>query len=92
MTTICIACFPLLMISPHKLISNLNRFCGDRLYKSVYKSRSKICKLKSNFLSRDKVVNTSSKRISDCVVPNGTTYVDCNSQNVILLMTCNGCS
>ena len=70
----------------------VNRLCGNKSCKSIYKCKSKNCKLKSNFVSRDKLVSTSSKRIFDCVVPNETTYIDCNSPSVIYLMTCNRCS
>ena len=44
------------------------------------------------FVSRDKVISTSSNRIFDCVVPNGTTYIECNYSNVIYAITCNRCS
>lgn len=32
---------------------NLNKMCGNRSCKSIYKCKPKICKLKSNFVSRD---------------------------------------
>ena len=51
------------------------------LYKSIYKCKSKISKLKANFTSMDKVVGKSSKRIFDF-----------NSPNVICQITCNGYS
>ena len=70
----------------------VSRLCGNKSCKSIYKCKSKNCKLKSNFVSRDKLVSTSSKRIFGCVVPNETTYIDCNSPSVIYLMTCNRCS
>ena len=59
--------------------------------KSIYKCKSKTCKLKSNFILRDNVVITSSKRIFDCEVPNETRYIDYNSPNVIYLFTWNRC-
>ena len=41
-----------------------------------------------NFVSRDKIVSTSSKNCEfDCELPNGTTYVNCNSPTVIYLIT-----
>ena len=33
----------------------------------------KICKLKPNFVSRDKVISIFAKRIFDCIVPSSTT-------------------
>ena len=44
-------------------------------------------KSKSNFICRDKVASTFSKKMFDCVVPNGTTSVDCNSPNKIYLIS-----
>ena len=49
------------------------------------------CKLEFNFISKDKTVHTYSKRIFDCAVMNGTTYVDFDSPNVIYLITCDRC-
>ena len=51
-----------------------------------------MCKPKSNFVSRDKVINTFSKKIFYFAVRNGTTYVDCNSPIMICVITCNRCS
>ena len=51
-----------------------------------------ICKLKPNFVSRDKVISTSIKNIFDCVVRNGTAYNDCNSPNGKYKFNCNRCS
>ena len=50
-------------------ITNLNKLCVNESCKS------KICKL----VSRNKTINTSSKRVFDCVLPNGKAFVDCNS-------------
>ena len=44
-------------------ISNVNKLCGSGSRKSLYKSKSEIFKLRSNFVSRGKVGRTSSKRI-----------------------------
>ena len=63
----------------------------NRTYKSFYKCKSKICKLEPNFVTSDKVISTPRKRMFDCVVPNWTTYIDCNSSNVIYLFTCDRC-
>ena len=70
-------------------MTNLNKLCGSGSCKSSYKWKSKICKPKPNFVSMDKVISTSSKKIFDCVVPKKTTYTDCNSPNVIYWITCN---
>ena len=67
-------CFVLFyhILSHTNSINNLNKLCGNGSNKSIYKGKSNIWKLKSNFVSSDKVVSTSSKRLFDCVVPNGT--------------------
>lgn len=48
--------------------------------------KQKFCKLKSNFVSRYKVVSTSSKKIFGCVVPKLTTYVVCSFPNIIICL------
>ena len=58
----------------------LNKLCGSWSCKSIYSCESKICKLKPNFVIRNKVISTSSKR---------TKYIDCNSPNTMHLITCN---
>ena len=67
-------CFVLFyhILSHTNSINNLNKLCGNGSNKSIYKGKSNIWKLKSNFVSSDKVVSTSSERIFDCIVPNGT--------------------
>ena len=40
-------------------------------------------------LNRNNIISTFSKRIFHCVVPNRTTYVDCNSPVMIYVLTCN---
>ena len=85
--------FILLNITSHTyIIANLNKLCANRSCKPIYECKSKICKFKSNFVSRDKIISTSAKRIFDCLVTSGTTYIDCNSLNVIYLITCSRCS
>ena len=75
-------------ISSHaNSIANLDKLCDNGSCKSIYKCKSKTCKLKSNFILRDNVVITSSKRIFDCEVPNETRYIDYDSPNVIYLFT-----
>ena len=80
------------ILSHTKSVANLNKLCGNESCKSIYKFKSKIFELSPNFVARDKVTWTFSKRIFDCVLPNGTTYFNCNSANLIYLITCNRCS
>ena len=69
----------------------LNSLCGDGKLKHIFKCKSKRCMLKDCFKTKDKVVSTSTKRVHDCVVPDGSTYIDCHASNVIYLITCNRC-
>ena len=72
-------------------ISNLNKLWDDASRKSIFECKSKIRKRRYNFVSIDKVVSSCSKRIFDRVIPNRTTFTDCNSPNVIYLITCKRC-
>ena len=51
----------------HMVMDHVNQFIN--LYQ-------KYSNFKSNFVSTNKVLSISSKRVFDSVVPNGTTYVD----------------
>ena len=73
-------------------MNNLNKLCCNVSCKSTYKYKKKMCKPKSNFVSRDKVIKTFGKNIFYFAVRNGTTYVDCNSPVMICVLTCNRCS
>lgn len=74
-------------------IANLNKPCGNGSCKSFHKCKSKIFKLKPNFVSSDKLISTSSKNIFDCcVVPNETTYTEYDSPNITYVIICNRCS
>ena len=62
-------------------------------FMEIYKCKSKIFKLKPNFVSSDKLISTSSKKIFDCcVVPNETTYTEYDSPNITYVIICNRCS
>ena len=69
----------------------LNSLCGEGNERHIFKCKSKRCMLKDNFRAKDKVVSVSTKRIYDCIVPDGTIYIDCHTSNVIYLITCNKC-
>ena len=62
-------------------LSNVNKLCGSGSSKSLYKCKSEIFKLRSNFVSRGKVGRISSKKILIYL-----TYVYCNSPNMIYLI------
>lgn len=77
--------------SPSNNLSDLHKLCGDGKAKHLFVCKSTRCKLKNQFLARDRVVSSCTKRIYDCVTPSGSVYIDCNSANVIYLITCNNC-
>ena len=44
--------------------------------------------MKDNSIAREMLVNAAAKRFYICLVPPSTTYVHCNTENVIYLITC----
>lgn len=68
-----------------------NNLCGNGPLKTVYKCKSKVCKLQMTFVYRNQALISEIKRFYDCIVPVVTIYPDCHSSNVIYLMVCNKC-
>ena len=64
---------------------------GDGVKVRIFKCKSKRCGLKEQFVARDKAISTCSKRIYDCVIQPGSTYIDCHTSNVIYMLTCSTC-
>ena len=77
--------------SSNNKLSDLQKLCGDGQAKHLFVCKSKKCKLKPQFLARDRVVSSCTKRIYDCITPPSSVYIDCNSPNVIYLITCDKC-
>ena len=65
--------------------------CGDGSKCRIFSCGSKICKLKQNFIARDRCVSSCSLRSYPCITPPGTLYVNCHTSNVIYLITCCKC-
>ena len=65
-----------------KGIANLNKLFCTGPCKSIYNVNKVFVNCKSNFVSPSRVISTSTKRIFDCLVSNGTTYTGCNYSNV----------
>ena len=80
------------IFGPNNKLNELQKLCGDGSNKHIYVCKSSKCKLNEQFLARYKVVSSCSKRIYERITPPGTVYVDCNSANVIYLITCNNSS
>ena len=69
----------------------MQKLCGDGQDKHVFVCKSTRCKLRDQFLAKDRVVSSCTKRIYDCITPPASVYIDCNSPNVIYLITCSNC-
>ena len=78
--------------STNNKLSDLQKLCGNGKEKQLFVCSSTRCKLKQQFLARDRAVSSCTKRIYDCITPPGSIYIDCNFPNVIYLITCNKCS
>ncbi len=53
---------------------------------------SKRCKFQNKFSPSNQVLSSVTNRKYDCIVPDGTTYLNCHSSNLVYLITCNNCS
>ena len=73
-------------------MDSLLNLCGNGRAKGIQKCKSKLCKLRDSFLPMNRIVSSSTQRVYDVIVPPGTTYVNCNSSNLIYLLTCSKCS
>ena len=73
-------------------VDDLWELCGDGKDKGIHKCKSKLCKLRDNFDPSDRVVSSSTQRVYDVVVPPGSINLNCNSSNLIYLLTCTKCS
>ena len=79
--------------NPSNDLTDLQRICGDGKSKQLFVCKSTRCKLRDQFLARDRVVSSCTKRIYECITPPpGSVYIDCNSANVIYLITCSNCN
>ena len=78
--------------SPSTSVESLNTMCGDGHNTKINKHNSLQCKLCPLFIIKDKFVSSSTHRIHNSEIPNDITTVDCNSKNVIYLITCRKCN
>ena len=73
-------------------LDQLIRKCGDGSQSRIFKCRSKRkCEMKKDFVPRDSCLSSGTFRTYPCVIPPGTVYLDCHSQNVVYLITCLNC-
>ena len=78
--------------NPTNKLSDLQKTCGDGELKHIFVCKNNRCKLRNHFFARDYAVSSCTKRIYECITPPGSVYIDCNTANVIYLITCNNCS
>ena len=78
--------------SPNNSLQDLHKTCGNGEAKHIYLCKYNNCKLRKQFFARNDVVSSCTKRVYECITPPGSVYIDCNTPNVIYLITCNNCS
>jgi len=69
----------------------LQEKCGNGSEVNIHRCGSKRCAFQNKFSPKDRVVSSCTHRTYDCVVPDGTIYINCHSSNVIYLITCCNC-
>ena len=78
--------------SPSTSIESLECMCGNGLGTKIKKHNSKHgCKLCCNLSTKDHFVSSSTHRIYEALIPPDIFSLDCNSSNVIYLITCKKC-
>ena len=77
--------------SPSTSVESLDAMCGDGHNTKIIIHDSLQCKLCPLLITKDKFVSSSTHRIHSSEIPGCITSVDCNSKNVIYLITCRKC-
>ena len=78
--------------SPSTSVESLEHMCGDGLNTKIKKHKSKHgCKLCHHLSTKDHFVSTSTHRVYESVIPPDIHCLNCNSSNVIYLITCRKC-
>ena len=78
--------------SPSTTVESLEQMCGNGLNTKIKKHNSKHgCKLCHHLSTKDHFVSTSTHRVYQAVIPPNIGHLDCNSSNVIYLITCKKC-
>ena len=66
--------------------------CGDGSAIHIKRCGSKRCKFQNSFFPSNQFYSSVTNRKYNCIVPDGTIYLNCHSSNLIYLLTCNNCS
>ena len=69
----------------------LQNQCGDGRKLKIFDCGCNKCEISKDFVPRDKVVSSCTKRVYDCITPPNSVYVDCHDRNVIYCLTCSTC-
>ena len=79
--------------SPSTTIEDLEEKCGDGDHTKIKKHESKHnCKTCHILSTKDHFVSSSTHRIYKTIIPSKFNHVDCNTNNLIYLITCRKCS
>ena len=78
--------------SPSTSVESLEHICGNGLNTKIKKHKSNHgCKLCHHLSTKDHFVSTSTHRVYESVIPPDIDHLNCNSSNVIYLITCRKC-
>ena len=66
--------------------------CDDGSSNIIKRCGSKRCKFQNKFSPSNEVLSSVTNRKYNYIVPDGTTYLNCHSSNLVYLITCNNCS
>ena len=79
--------------SPSTTVEDLEDKCGDGDHTKIRKHESKHnCKMCHILSTKDHFVSSSTHRIYKTIIPSKLNHVDCNTSNLIYLITCRKCS
>ena len=77
---------------PSTSVESLEHTCGDGSNTKICKHTSNNgCKLCHHLSTKDHFVSTSTHRVYQAIIPSDVEIVNCNSSNVIYLITCKKC-
>lgn len=77
---------------PSTSVESLERLCGEGINTKIKTHNSKNgCKLCHHLSKKDNFVSSSTHRIYQASIPDNITSVNCNSANIIYLITCRKC-
>ena len=76
---------------PSTSVESLNKNCGNENDTKIKIHKAQSCNLCHTICRKDKFVSSSTHRIHSAVIPHNVTSLNCNSNNLIYLITCRKC-